>query len=233
MRWRRIARERDRCSTCRCVLAPAHGAENESGMLRRILIGLAAAAAVCAFASPALASDVSLSFDGGTQAEQGQVRAGLDASSFNWGMIPGPIVVHIRRGVDSHAVPDEVWFDANLLDAGRYSWGVVQHEFAHELDYTVLTDAMRAQLHTLLGGESWWSTDAEAHCQADSERFADLVSWAYWTTRDNVLRPAGAADEGGQVSPAQFRAALAALLPQAQLEVVRVTAGVHRAGTGR
>ena len=31
--------------------------------------------------------------------------------------------------------PGQIWLDASLLDSGRFSWGVVQHEYAHQVDF--------------------------------------------------------------------------------------------------
>jgi len=183
----------------------------EQDTLRRFLLQIALGVAALALAPSAFASGGHYVFDGGSQAEQGQVTAALNASAFPWDVVPGPVVVHIARGVASHASPNQIWLDADLLDSGRFAWGVVQHEYAHEVDFAVLTDAMRAQLHTLLNGVAW--SGGEGHSALDCERFADLVSWAYWPSPDNVLKPQSAQDEGGQVAPATFRAALAALIP--------------------
>jgi hypothetical protein len=180
-------------------------------MFKRLLIQLSIAAATLAIAPAALAAGGNYAFDGGSQAEQAQVTAALDASSFPWGIVPGPVVVHIQRDVGSSAEPNQIWLDANLLDAGRFSWGVVQHEYAHQVDFALLDAATRAQLHTLLGGTAW--SGAEGHSNLDAERFADLVSWSYWGSADNVMKPLSVTDEGGEVSPAVFRAALAAILP--------------------
>jgi hypothetical protein len=180
-------------------------------MFKRLLIQLSVAAATLAIAPAAFAAGGNYVFDGGSPAEQTQVTAALNASSFPWGIVPGPVVVHIQRGVDSSAAPDQIWLDANLLDAGRFSWGVVQHEYAHQVDFALLDTASRAQLHTLLGGTAW--SGPEGHSSLDCERFADLVSWSYWGSADNVMKPLSATDEGGEVSPAVFRAALAAILP--------------------
>jgi hypothetical protein len=125
--------------------------------------------------------------------------------------VPGPVVVHIQRDVESSAAPNQIWLDANLLDAGRFSWGVVQHEYAHQVDFALLDTATRAQLHTLLGGITW--SGAEGHASLDCERFADLVAWSYWSQPDNVMKPLSVQDEGGQVTPAVFRAALSLILP--------------------
>lgn len=180
-------------------------------MFRRLLLQIAFAALALGAAPAAFASGGHYVFDGGSPAEQGQVTAALNASTFPWGVVPGPVVVHVGRGLASHAAPNQMWLDADLLDAGRFAWGVVQHEYAHEVDFALLTDATRAQLHTLLHGTAWWG--AEGHSALDCERFADLVAWAYWPSADNVMKPQSAQDEGGQVTPAVFRAALAALLP--------------------
>jgi hypothetical protein len=164
-----------------------------------------------ALAPSALASGGDYVFDGGTPVEQAQVEAALDASSFDYSIVPSQVTIHIERGAESEASPGEIRLDADLLDAGRLSWGVVQHEYAHEVDFLVLTDVQRAELQTLLGAPAWCS--GRPHAQLGCERFADLVSWAYWTSQDNVLKPTGSADEGGQLSPAAFRAALAQILP--------------------
>jgi hypothetical protein len=170
-------------------------------MLRRLLLPFLAALAL---APSALAAGGTYVFDGGTRAEQGQVRAALNASSFDWSLVPGPVVIHIGAGEGPHAVAGQIWLDASLLDAGRFSWGVVQHEYAHQVDFALLTDGLRARLHPLLGGTTWWGAQ---HAQIDCERFADAVAWAYWPSRDNVMRPPASFD------PAAFRAALAALVP--------------------
>jgi hypothetical protein len=155
----------------------------------------------------------SYTFDGGTGAEQAQVRAALAASSFDWSLVPGPVVIHIAAGAASHATAGQIWLDANLLDAGRFSWGVVQHEYAHQIDFGLLDDSMRTRLHLVLGGSSWWGAE---HSQADCERFADAVAWSYWQSPDNVMRPDSSSDEGGQVAPARFRSLLDTLLQPAR-----------------
>ncbi|HZR95130.1 MAG TPA: hypothetical protein VFA56_05515 [Gaiellaceae bacterium] len=175
-------------------------------MLRRFVIVLALAGA---FAPSALARGGNYVFDGGTRAEQAQVRAALAASSFDWGLVPGRVVIHVGRVGGSYATAGHIWLDAGLLDGGRFAWGVVQHEYAHQVDFAVLTTTQRSQLHTLLGGDSWWGSE---HSSADCERFADALAWAYWQSPDNVMRPQSASDEGGQVAPAAFRAALDAIL---------------------
>jgi hypothetical protein len=36
-------------------------------------------------------------FDGGTKQQRGTVIAALEASSFDWSVVPGPIAIHIVR----------------------------------------------------------------------------------------------------------------------------------------
>jgi hypothetical protein len=150
-------------------------------------------------------------FDGGTPAQRGQVRAALEASTFDWDVVPGTIAIHIRRGVGSQATPGEIWLDGNLLDAGSFAWGVVQHEYAHQIDYLLLTASDRAQIQALLGGTSWCSGgEAMAHDDNTCERFATAVSWAYWPSAQNAFNPTQAQGESW-VRPAQLRTLLGRL----------------------
>jgi hypothetical protein len=177
-------------------------------MLKRLVLPLVLA---LAFAPAAYATGGRYVFDGGTRAQRGQVASALRASSFDWNLVPGQIVIHVGKGISSHAVAGQIWLDAGLLDAGRFSWGVVQHEYAHQVDFGVLSDPMRAQLQPLLQGSAWWGS-IDQHAQLGCERFADELAWAYWQSPDNVMKPASATDEGGQMLPAAFRAALASVL---------------------
>lgn len=160
------------------------------------------------------------SFDGGTRAEQGQVKAALDASSFDWGVVPGQVTIHIARGAASHATAGAIWLDSDLLDSGRFSWGVVQHEYAHEVDFAVLDDPARTRIGTALGTGTWCYGDAPMTLQHDEygcERFASTLAWAYWPSPDNCMRPSALGAESGAVSPGVFRALLVSVLgPAAQ-----------------
>ena len=48
-------------------------------------------------------------FDGGTRAQRGQVTSALQASSFDWSLVPGRVVIHIGNGISSHAVAGQIW----------------------------------------------------------------------------------------------------------------------------
>jgi hypothetical protein len=177
-------------------------------MLKRFVLPLLLAFALAPAAHAAGGRYV---FDGGTRAQRGQVTSALNASSFDWSLVPGQVVIHIGKGISAHAVAGQIWLDGSLLDAGRFSWGVVQHEYAHQVDFGLLTDPMRTELDGQLQATSWWGS-IDQHAQLGCERFADELAWAYWQSPDNVMKPASAADEGGQMSPAAFRAALASVL---------------------
>jgi hypothetical protein len=177
-------------------------------MVKRLALPLVLAFALAPAAQAAGGRYV---FDGGTRAQRGQVTSALRASSFDWNLVPGRIVIHIGKGVSSHAVAGQIWLDGGLLGTGRFSWGVVQHEYAHQVDFELLTDAMRAQLQPLLQDTAWWGS-IDQHAQLGCERFADLLAWAYWQSPANVMMPSSATDEGGQISPGAFRAELTAVL---------------------
>jgi hypothetical protein len=207
-----VVRLRDTSAPRLRVLARPRTGDAKRDVLRRLLIPLVLGLVLVlglAFAPSASAGGGTYAFDGGTRAEQAQVRAALNASSFDWGVVPGRTVIHIGRGDGPHATAGQIWLDASLLDSGRFSWGVVQHEYAHQVDFGVLTDGMRAQLHALLGGSSWWGG---AHASLDCERFADALAWAYWPSPDNVLRPDASSAVSGQAGLSRFKSQLSALL---------------------
>ena len=166
----------------------------------------------------ALASGGNYRFDGGTPFEQRQVVQALTVSSFDWSVVPEQITIHIGANLQSEAAPGEIWLDANLLDAGDFSWGVVQHEYAHQVDFLLFDDAMRAQLDPLLGGTVWFYTvPGLAHGRYGCERFASTLAWSYWPSSANSMKPTSGSDESAAMPPAQFRALLASVLGNASL----------------
>lgn len=180
-------------------------------MFRR-LAALAAAALV--LPASALAGGGNYVFEGATPAERATVKAALEASSFDWGIVPQQVVVHVGEIGVSHATPGHVWLDRSLLAAGRFAWATVMDEFAHQVDFLVLDDARRALLQQHLGGSAWCRNAAPGlhHAAYGCERFSSMVAWAYWPSRDNAYRPASPADESAAMAPADFRMLLASLL---------------------
>jgi len=124
------------------------------------------------------------------------------------------VQIKIRRGVPAQSRPGEIWLDGRLLSSGPFAWGVVQDEYAHQIDYFLLGGEARAILNEALGGRVWCRTDVAnlPHSAYGCERFASTVVWAYWPDEQNAYRPRGPADESAAMAPGLFRALLERLL---------------------
>ena len=182
-------------------------------MRRRLTLLAASTVAALCLAGEARAGGGNYVFDGGTPGEQAQVRAALDASSFNWSLVRVQVTIHIARDIpSSQATPGEIWLDAELLDSGRFSWAFVQHEYGHQVDFFLLDDAKRAALKHALDAQEWFYDQPLPHSAYGCERFASTLAWAYWQSADNALEPRSARDESAGMPPAQFRALLTRLL---------------------
>ena len=176
---------------------------------------LAAAIASLALVSagPARALGGDVVFSGGTSSQRTAVSRALEVSRFDWDLVPAQIRIHIAAGQSSHAAPGEIWLDADLLDAGTFGWGLVQHEFAHQVDFLLLDDADRSFLMHKLGAGVWCSAEAvEDHSELGCERFASTLAWAYWPSPLNCLKPEHDGDEAAALPPAQFRALVSKLM---------------------
>jgi hypothetical protein len=181
--------------------------------MRRVLLTLLSAISFFAFAQSALAGGGTQAFSGGTPKQQATVHAALEASSFDWNLIPSTITIHIGPYGDSYSTYGQIYLDASLLDSGRFAWGVVQHEMGHQVDFFLFDAAKRAQLLRLLGGKDWcYSISGLKHSDYGCERFASELAWAYWQSPDNSMKPTGPNDEAGAIPAAQFRAVLTQLI---------------------
>jgi hypothetical protein len=179
-------------------------------MLRRL-----AALAVAALVLPAsaLAGGGNYGFDGAAPAERSTVRAALNASSFDWGIVPRHVTIHIGSYGVSHSTPGDIWLDRRLLGAGRFAWATIMDEYAHQVDFYVLDAPRRAALQSRLGGAAWcYEAEGLSHGANGCERFASMVAWAYWPSKDNSYRPESATDESASMRPAEFRTLLASLV---------------------
>ena len=179
--------------------------------LRRILPLFALLCALLPGAAQAAGGDYV--FDGGSARQQAQVVKALDASSFDWSVVPQRVTVHIGAYGVSHATPGHVWLEARLLDAGMFSWATVMDEYAHQVDFLVLDQARRAVLQERLGAQAWChEAPGLAHAANGCERFASMVAWAYWPSTQNAYKPASRTDESASMPAAEFRALLAELI---------------------
>ncbi|MDX6512790.1 MAG: hypothetical protein QOE36_2294 [Gaiellaceae bacterium] len=169
---------------------------------------------VCfAFAAAAQAGGGNYAILGGTPSQRAQVHEALEASSFNWSVVPQLVTITITPRPSSDAVPGQIFLDSALLATGSFSWGVVQHEYAHQVDFMLFDEAVRQKLQTALGGTDWcYEVPGLAHDQHACERFASTLAWAYWQSPLNSMKPAEIGLESGALTPAAFRALVASLL---------------------
>jgi len=155
------------------------------------LVGLLTAAAVLVLAvvqsEATAAARGGYSFDGGTPRERATVLSALRASAFDWSVVSGHVTVHIKAG-GCNAAKGQIWLDPAMLASGRDAWGVVQHEFAHQVDFFLFDTRTRRELTGLLGAKGWWPGDRRfSHDEYGAERFASTLAWAYWPSRYNSL----------------------------------------------
>lgn len=181
--------------------------------MKRTLITIIATAVGLAVAAPAHAIGGNYVISGGTAKQQGEVRAALDASSFDWDVVPARVSIRIVRGSKSYASRGKIVLDSRLLDAGRPSWGIVQHEYAHQVHFFLFGPDTEARVNRMMGGNNWcYGLSGLDHHEYGCERFASTLAWAYWPSSDNILRPRTSADESAAMAPAKFRALVESLL---------------------
>jgi hypothetical protein len=160
-------------------------------------------------------------FSGGSEAARAQVRAALEASSFDWGLVPATVTVRIANCGCAGASPGLIVLDEKLLAAapyGRaYTWAVVQHEYAHQVWDFALDDRARAVLRARLhSADLCYEQPGLPHDAHACERFSDTLTWAYWPDPENPTHSSRAM--GGR----RFRALLAELLGErAWVEIAR------------
>ena len=170
-----------------------------------------------ALPAPAAARGGDYLLEGGSEAARTQVRRALDASAFDWSVVPTRVLIHVGPGLPNRSTPGHIWLDERLLAAGRFSWAVVQDEYAHQVDFFLLDEERRRSLARRLGASVWWRGEAPGlrHSEYGAERFASTLVWAYWPSRHNAYRPQAPRDEAGAVAPSAFRTLLTSLLPAA------------------
>ena len=185
-----------------------------SGRVRAAAFCVAALSLALTSALDGFAAGGRYTINGGTKAQRAQVRLALEASSFDWSIVPAQVRIRIASGVATRSQPGEIWLDSRLLSSGPFAWAVVQDEYAHQIDYFLLDGEARAILNSALDGRVWCRTEiANLHHSAyGCERFASTVVWAYWQDELNAYRPRGSADESAAMAPDLFRALLERLL---------------------
>jgi hypothetical protein len=181
-------------------------------MLRRLLI-LAVTLAALALPGSALAGGGDYGFEGAGPAERSTVRAALNASAFDWSIVPQHVTIHVGPYGVSHSTPGDIWLDRGRLGAGRFAWATVMDEYAHQIDFQVLDASSRAVLQEKLGTSAWCYESADlSHGANGCERFSSMVAWAYWPSKNNSYRPASPTDESASMPAAEFRNLLSSLV---------------------
>lgn len=181
-----------------------------------LLVPLSLLLVAWAMPTGALADGGNYVFQGGTPFEQQQVRDALDASSFNWSLVGEQITIDIDPSVgQDESIPGEIFLDPALLDSGALSWGVVQTEYANQVDFFLLPSQDHATVNAALGGTAWCYGDEAGLqlAQYGCERFAATLTWSYWQSPENCMQPSEVA--GGvssAMAPAAFRALVTSLL---------------------
>jgi hypothetical protein len=174
---------------------------------------LAVTLAALALPSAALAGGGDYGFEGAAPAERSTVRAALNASAFDWSIVPQHVTIHVGNYGVSHSTPGAIWLDRGLLGAGRFAWATVMDEYAHQIDFQVLDASSRAVLQEKLGTSAWcYESEGLSHGANGCERFSSMVAWAYWPSKDNSYRPASPTDESASMPAAAFRNLLSSLV---------------------
>jgi hypothetical protein len=182
--------------------------------LRRLIVVLALAFGIgLAHANAAPAAGGNYTVVGGSERNAVQVRRALNASKFDWSLVRARITIHIAAGSESFSTPGHIWLSPELLASGSFSWGVVQHEYAHQVDFFLLDDARRAVLTRQLHAADWcYGTPGLPHERYGCERFASTLAWSYWPDRRNSQRPSSAKDESAAMAPGRFRVLVGKML---------------------
>lgn len=81
-------------------------------------------------------------FVGGSDAARAAVHSALDASRFDWDLVEQEITIRITDCGCAGANPGEIILDEEVLTdlrfGPKYAWGIVQHEYAHQVDFFLL-----------------------------------------------------------------------------------------------
>jgi hypothetical protein len=132
-------------------------------------------------------------FAGGSDAARAAVSSALEASRFDWDLVEQEITIRITDCGCAGASPGEIILDEEVLTDPRfgpkYAWGIVQHEYAHQVDFFLLDarrpppcPGMARRLRLVLRRPD---VDHDDHA---CERFASSLAWAYWPRpRRNIM----------------------------------------------
>lgn len=162
--------------------------------VRGIAVASAVFAVLAALALPSEARAIGghYVFAGGSEAARDAVRTALERSRFDWDAVDEEITIRILNCGCSGASPGEIVLDEEVLTDPRfglkYAWGIVQHEYAHQVAFLLLDARARRHVQGWLGGGDWcYEDESIAHDDHACERFASSLAWAYWPRRRNIM----------------------------------------------
>ena len=183
----------------------------------RLLLAIVAAAFFFAGGANALAAGGNYVFAGGSLAARAQVQAALDRSAFDWDVVPGQVTIRITSCGCAGSRPGEIVLDEGQLTSSpfgsRYVWGIVQHEYAHQVDFLVLDESDRDRFSRRYGAGAWcYEVGGLDHDAYGCERLATLVAWAYWRSPANAQRPDWRPEGAPRLRRHRLRAFVARLL---------------------
>jgi hypothetical protein len=120
------------------------------------------------------------------------VRAALERSRFDWDAVDEKITIRILNCGCAGASPGEIVLDEEILTDPRfglrYGWGIVQHEYAHQVAFFFFDARARRRVQGWLGGGDWcYEGESAAADDHACERFASSLAWAYWPRRRNIM----------------------------------------------
>jgi hypothetical protein len=95
------------------------------------------------------------------------------------------ITIRILNCGCAGASPGEIVLDEEVLTDPRfglrYAWGIVQHEYAHQVAFFLVDARARRRVQRWLGGGDWcYEGESAADDDHACERFASSLTWAYW-----------------------------------------------------
>jgi hypothetical protein len=185
-------------------------------MTRVLRSAFIAVLASLALAGTAQAAGGNYVIEGGSPEAQATVRAALDASWFDFSRVSNEITIKILRCGCAGAKPGLIVLDEDVVTntslSEKYAWGLIQHEFAHQVDFFLFQQADRTAIRSVLGGKDWcYELRGLAHDDHGCERFAEVFAWAFWPTRHNIQR-LDARDLAPRMKARRFRALVNRLL---------------------
>ena len=179
----------------------------------RLVLAATLLALVLPGSAVATSAGAYVAFDGGSVRERAQVRAALQTSSFDWAVVQQQTTVHIGTYGTSYSTPGHVWLDARPAPHGQASRGRPSWTSSPTRSTSSCSTSRAARSSGEASGPRPGATSSPSRPLAlGRERFASMVAWAYWPSKENAYRPRSRTDETAAMPAPAFRALLADLI---------------------